>query len=157
MEEKIIDIYSKGEYPADALSNFYAYAFQMDGVPCASMEGFLQALKYHNPKEQPAVCALVGLEAKHAGAKKRRWKIQRRVWWQGRAYGLFSDELQQLIDRAYLALYDQNADFRRALADTGEAKLVHTIGRHDMRKTILTEYHFVRRIEMLRLRMRCQG
>ena len=36
----IIDVYSKGEYPADALSNFYPHAFVIDGIQCASMEGF---------------------------------------------------------------------------------------------------------------------
>ena len=150
MENRIIDIYSKGEYPADALSNFFPHAFRMDGIGCGSMEGFLQALKYKDPEKQAAVCALSGLEAKNAGTKKRLWKIQKRVWWQGKAYGLFSDDLQQLIDRAYRALYEQSEAFRRALRDTQGAALTHTIGRHDMRKTILTEYHFVRRIERLR-------
>lgn len=150
MEKRIVDVYSKGAYPADALSNFYAYDFNMDGVACASLEGFLQALKYRDPKKQAAVCALTGIDAKNAGAKKRLWKLQKRVWWQGKAYGLFSDDLQMLIDRAYRALYDQSAAFRQALKDTEGAELVHTIGRHDMRKTILTEYHFIRRLEALR-------
>lgn len=150
MEKRTIDIYSQGEYPSDALSNFYPHAFEMDGVKCASLEGFLQALKYRSPERQAAVCALAGLDAKNAGAKKRLWKIRKRVWWQGKEYGLFSDDLQILIDRAYRALYDQSEGFRRALEDTEGAALSHTIGRHDMRKTILTEYHFVRRIEWLR-------
>ncbi len=42
----MIDIHSKGAYPSDALSNFAAYEFMVDGIPCASMEGFLQSLKF---------------------------------------------------------------------------------------------------------------
>jgi hypothetical protein len=36
-----MDIGSRGEYPAGALSNFSAHGFVVDGVRCASMEGFL--------------------------------------------------------------------------------------------------------------------
>ena len=52
MEQKTIDIHSKGDYPANVLSNFYPNEFELDGVRCASMEGFLQSLKFKNPKKQ---------------------------------------------------------------------------------------------------------
>ena len=150
LTENMIDIYSKGEYPSSALSNFAEHHFAMDGVPCGSMEGFLQSLKYREPSEQARVCSLVGKQAKRAGEKKHLWKLIRTVWWRGKAYGLFSDELQMLIDRAYHEMYEQSPSFRQALADAGEKKLVHTMGKKDMRETILTEYQFVRRLEQLR-------
>lgn len=53
-----IDIYSKSEYPAKVLSNFYSNAFEIDGVKCRSMESFLQSLKYKNTRRQIEVCAL---------------------------------------------------------------------------------------------------
>jgi predicted NAD-dependent protein-ADP-ribosyltransferase YbiA (DUF1768 family) len=37
-----MDIGSRHGYPANALSNFAPHPFNMDGVACASMEGFLQ-------------------------------------------------------------------------------------------------------------------
>lgn len=150
--EDVIDIYSKGEYPSSALSNFAEHHFTLDGIPCGSMEGFLQSLKYREPTKQAQICSLVGKEAKRAGEKKRLWKLTKKVWWQGKAYGLFSDELQRLIDRAYREMYEQSPSFRQALADAGDKELVHTMGKKDMRTTILTEYQFVRRLEALRER-----
>lgn len=41
-----LDIKWKNPYPANVLSNFYSNAFVIDGVHCASMEGFLQSLKF---------------------------------------------------------------------------------------------------------------
>lgn len=41
-----INIYSKGRYSANALSNFYSHSFAFEGfknIPC--MEAFLQSLK----------------------------------------------------------------------------------------------------------------
>ena len=67
---KTIDIYSKGDYPADVLSNFYPNEFVIDGVRCGGMEGFLQSLKFKSRKKQDAVAALSGKDA-----KERRTKI----------------------------------------------------------------------------------
>ena len=38
----LMEIGSKGKYPSNALSNFAPHPFVMDGVECASMEGFLK-------------------------------------------------------------------------------------------------------------------
>ncbi len=145
-----VDIYSKGEYPSDALSNFAEHHFVMDGVACGSMEGFLQSLKYRSPMKQTEVCALVGKDAKKAGERKRFWKLSKTVWWRGTAYSLFSDDLQMLIDRAYREMYEQCPGFRQALADTAGQTLMHSMGKKNMRETILTEYQFVRRLDYLR-------
>lgn len=60
----MIDIHSQGAYPSDALSNFAAHEFMVDGIPCASMEGFLQSLKFMRKPKQKRICRLVGKEAK---------------------------------------------------------------------------------------------
>ena len=62
---RIINIYSKGKYPADALSNFAPHSFDFDGVtgiPC--MEAFLQSLKFEDEAEQQKVLRLSGKEEK---------------------------------------------------------------------------------------------
>ena len=59
-------------YPSGALSNFAPHPFVIDGVECASMEGFLQSLKFKEPEMQKHVCLLVGKAAKFKGKKKRR-------------------------------------------------------------------------------------
>lgn len=38
-----MDIRSGKDYPSSALSNFAPHPFEIDGVKCASMEGFLQS------------------------------------------------------------------------------------------------------------------
>ena len=47
-----MDISSGAGYPASSLSNFAPHAFEIDNVKCASMEGFLQALKFQSPEMQ---------------------------------------------------------------------------------------------------------
>ncbi len=144
-----MEIYSKGEYPSDMLSNFAAHTFELDGVVCNSMEGFLQGLKYRNPARQARICLLVGKDAKLAGKNKWLWKIMRTVWWRGKPIKRLEEDFQRLIDRAYDALYE-NADFRRALLDSGEEPLLHSMGKTNPRKTVLTEREFVTRLERLR-------
>ena len=59
-----MDIGSGTAYPSCALSNFAPHPFIIDGVECASMEGFLQSLKFKSPEMQRHVCTLVGKAAK---------------------------------------------------------------------------------------------
>lgn len=149
----MIDIHSKAEYPSCELSNFAEHHFVIDGVSCNSMEGFLQSLKYKSPKTQLKICLKVGTEAKLAGKKRKFWKVSKKVYWQGKHMSLFSDELQILIDRAYLACFEQCPEYRKALLDTGNEALFHSIGERNGAKTILTEYNFIRRLDTLKMRL----
>ena len=148
----IIDIHSKGDYPSCALSNFAGYEFCVDGVKCSSMEGFLQSLKFRNTAKQRQVCLLVGIEAKNAsrrGFSQLRWRVTHNLYWQGRRMSRYSDEYQQLLDRAYSELA-QNEEFVNALKSSCGNALVHSIGKTNTKETILTEYEFVSRLEILR-------
>lgn len=124
----MIDIYSKGDFPSNVLSNFASNDFIIDGVECASMEGFLQSLKFHGKNKQRKICHLTGKEAKNAAGKLHnlRWKITQTLYWNGRKYKRESQEYLQLITRAYDAIY-QNEKFRKALVTTGNKKLCHSI------------------------------
>lgn len=64
-----MDIGSGTGYPSANLSNFHPHTFTIDGINCASMEGFLQSLKFENPDMQAQVCTLVGKKAKFKGKK----------------------------------------------------------------------------------------
>ena len=66
-----MDIGTGTGYPSTALSNFAPHSFVIYGVECASMEGFLQSLKFSNPEMQKEVCKLVGKAAKFKGKKKK--------------------------------------------------------------------------------------
>ena len=144
-----MEIYSKGDYPANILSNFAPNSFVFDGVECASMEGFLQALKFRNVNKQLKVCALTGKDAKEAGTKKFLWKITGNVWWQGRKLKRVSEDFDKLLDAAYHALC-ANQEFCNALVASKGLELRHSMGKHNKRKTILTEEEFVQILTSLR-------
>ena len=144
-----IDIRAGAPGPAGALSNFAPNAFCFDGVACASMEGFLQGLKVADPAGQANVCALAGDAAKAEG-QRHDWRASGVLWWRGWKIDRFAGEYQLLLDRAYLALLAQSGAFRDALAATGTARLVHAVGKHDPRETVLTEAELCDRLMALR-------
>ena len=143
-----MDIGSTMEYPSSALSNFAPHAFVIDGVECASMEGFLQSLKFKNPEIQKEVCKLVGKKAKFKGKHKKWWKTQT-LYWQGKEYKRDSDEYQELLDRAYNELA-KNTSFRKALLATHNATLTHSIGKRKINETVLTTNEFISRLYRIR-------
>ena len=68
-----INIYSKGKYPANMLSNFAPHEFDFDGykrIPC--MESFLQSLKIQDVVDQRRVLYMTAKEAKAYGGT-RSW------------------------------------------------------------------------------------
>ncbi len=74
----MIDIHSKGAYPSAALSNFAAYESMVDGVPCASMEGFLQSLKFVRKSKQKQICRLKNDLGR---PQNLRWKLTQNLYW----------------------------------------------------------------------------
>jgi predicted NAD-dependent protein-ADP-ribosyltransferase YbiA (DUF1768 family) len=149
-----MDIGSGSGYPAGHLSNFTPHPFVLDGVECASMEGFLQGLNFDNPEIQVEVCKLTGIAAKRRGGKRNKaWKRVQKLWWQGTAYGRQSKEYQTLLDRAYRAMAE-NTKFKAALLASGDAHLTHSIGNHNPSQTVLTKAEFCRRLTRLRETLR---
>lgn len=141
-----MDIRSKNGYPASALSNFAPHPFVIDGIKCASMEGFLQSLKFKNPAMQIEVCRLVGLKAKYKGKKKNWWKDQL-LYHQGEAIDRHSAAYQDLIDKAYNALFG-NSKFRAALA-ASSGVFTHNIGNDNPVRTVLTRHEFCSQLKRL--------
>ena len=132
-----MDIGSGSGYPSAALSNFAPHPFVLDGVEIASMEGFLQSLKFKNVDMQKYVCTLVGKAAKYKGKDKKWWQTQT-LYWQDKEYKRDSKEYQLLLNRAYNALY-QNEGFKKALEASKPGILTHSIGKNDESKTVLTQ------------------
>lgn len=147
-----MDIGSKSGYPSSALSNFAPHRFIFDGVECNSMEGWLQSLKSRNHDVQIERCKLVGYAAKKSGSKIN-WQREQLLWWKGESYRRQGKEYQDLLDRAYEAL-SQNEGFRKALLATGDAVLTHNIGRTNEKETVLTRSEFCGRLMRIRERLR---
>ncbi len=143
----VIDISWKRPYPGGDLSNFEPRAFMVDDVPCASMEGFLQGLKFSDPQTQRSVCQLIGEDAKAQG-QTQHWQTTG-LWWQGRRLDRFGDEYQTLLTKAYDALAEHPA-FKAAMRDTETAILTHDVGKDDPTDTVLTRDEFCAQMRRLR-------
>lgn len=146
-----MDIGSGNGYPESALSNFAPHQFEIDGITCHSMEGFLQSLKFQNPDMQAHVCTLVGKKAKFKG-KKKKWYRSQTLYWQGQEINRHGQEYQDLLDKAFEAL-GQNQGFKKALLATQNATLTHSIGKNKATETILTKQEFCSRLTKLRTKL----
>ncbi len=143
-----MEIGSGAGYPASALSNFSPHPFILDGVKIASMEGFLQSLKFSSIEMQVYVCTLVGKAAKFKG-KRKNWYRTQKLYWLGVELDRKSKEYQHLLDRAYAAMFEQSSSFRNALKAANTNVFTHSMGKKDETKTVLTEQEFCLRLREL--------
>ena len=135
-ETNTLDIRSNGLYPSNVLSNLCSNGFRLDGLICGSMEGFLQSLKRKELDKQRQICSMKGGNARKMSVTS--WQTDQIVWWKGQAIDRQSEEYQQLIRRAYQAMFEQNERFRTALMQTRGMNLAHSSGEVNPYKTILT-------------------
>lgn len=143
-----MDIRSGGKYPSNKLSNFAVHHFIFEEIKCASMEGFLQSLKFKSVEMQEYVCTLSGKAAKMKGSGKN-WQTKQILWWKGVPIQRKSDEYQLLIKNAYDAL-STNEGFQRALLSTNNATLKHSMGNKSEAATVLTEKEFCSNLTRVR-------
>lgn len=149
-----MDVHSKSPYPASAISNFEYYFFRFDDVACHSMEGLLQSFKFEETELQEEICKLSGMAAKRRGQERNKtWKKVQTLWWKGQAYNRHGKSYQKLLDRAFEAL-GSNEFFCRALLDSGNEVLTHSIGSRDPHETVLTEKEFCERLTKIRKQLR---
>jgi hypothetical protein len=114
-------------------------------------QGLLQALKFDKAHIQVEVCKLVGKAAKARGsARNAAWQRVQTLWWKGQVMPRKSKEYQEFLDRAYKAMFDQCASFRKALKATGDATITHSIGKNKEAETVLTERELCSRLMKLR-------
>ena len=146
-----MDIGSGSGYPSSALSNFAPHPFVVDGVECSSIEGFLQSLKFNNPEMQKEICKMVGKQAKFKG-KNKKWYRTQILYWQGVEYKRDSKEYQDLLDKAFNAL-SENEGFKKALLATKNATLKHSLGKKKIEETVLTKQEFCSRLLKIRTRL----
>lgn len=144
-----MDIGSGRGYPESALSNFAPHPFTLDEVPIASMEGFLQSLKFPQPEMQKYVCTLVGRAAKAKGRGKD-WQRTGKLHWQGKEIDRYAKEYQDLLDRAFWTLYSTNESAKKALLASQDAVLEHSIGKRKESDTVLTRSEFCGRLTRIR-------
>ena len=136
-ETNTLDIRSNGLYPSGVLSNLCSNGFRFEGMVCGSMEGFLQSLKQQDRDKQRQICSMKGGNARKRSVTS--WQTDQVVWWRGQAFDRQGEEYQQLLRRAYKAMFEQNERFRVALMSTRGVTLTHSTGERNPYKTIITE------------------
>lgn len=147
----VLNIGSDSSWLANVLSNFAATSFVIDGIKCASIEGFIQALKFPNPEMQVHVCSLIGKKAKFKGKKaNKRVKQTQKVWWQGQEFGFRSLEHFSLIERALRAKFTQNKRAQKALLATINMTLTHDLGHPKSPHTSLPAREFISMLYKIR-------
>lgn len=131
----ILNIGSKSDdWRAKCLSNFSADQFILDGMQIASVEGFIQGIKFPegDSRQEQAFCS-VGRDAKRFG----RSAEQKFVWWQGQVIPYWTREHHCLIERAIRAKFEQNLGALKALLATKGMTLTHDLGHPESYNTSL--------------------
>ena len=150
-----MDIGKNSTGVASRLSNFTARNFVVtigtESLACASMEGFLQALKYENPDAQRITAMMVGYAAKKKGRSRNRyWQSKQTLWWNAEPILRNSKAYSNLITAAYDAMYMQSESLRNDLKTCKGVNFTHSIGNNDERQTVLTEREFCAQLRRLR-------
>jgi predicted NAD-dependent protein-ADP-ribosyltransferase YbiA (DUF1768 family) len=117
--------YRSADWRGHVLANFPAFPFMLDGTAMASVEGFVQGIKFPEHHESRAAAfSSWGEVAKHFGSDAERVS----VWWNGSTIAYGSDEHHRLIARAIRAKFAFNEGARLALKATVGLVLKHEIG-----------------------------
>lgn len=69
--------------------------------------------------------------------------------WQGQEIDRFGAEYQELLNKAYDAVFE-NKEFREALRASGKRTFIHSMGKNDPRQTVLTEKELCDQLYILR-------
>lgn len=132
---------------ARELSNFQRRRFVLDGVTLASVEGFVQGIKYPpGHPDRAEVFTLANIKAK----QKSPGKSPPCVWWNGEEIAYGSKEHHALIERAIRASFEQNPIALALLYSTKGMTLTHDLGHPESPHTCLPAKVFCEILTRLR-------
>ncbi len=148
--KNFIDISYRGEGIGSTISNLHPFSFNMDGVICESMEGFIRSLVEKNHSVQKEICKLSGVNAYKLKFALRDWRDSGLVYWQGKEYARESDEYNQLITEAFDSLFHCSGLFSKILISTRGKFLTHSIGCYYKSESLLTATEYISQLYRLR-------
>lgn len=140
------DMNLHAEYAYQSVSIFEKYTFSLDGIVCVSLESFLQALKFKDSQIQLSVCSMPPQEARKYGRRKKRWRRNGKLWWNGSLINRAGPEYQILLDRVFCELC-KNTAFTDALQNCGDLEILKGTA---VSPIPLTEEEFVSRMVKMR-------
>jgi len=126
MTDKTINIaYTSDDWRGVALSNFSLSPFLLDGVLLASIEGFIQGIKF--PEGHPAraqAFASIAWQAKEHG----RGADKVFAYWRGAEIPFGSADHHRLVERALRAKFAQSQGLCHVLRATEGLDITHQTG-----------------------------
>ncbi len=131
----VLNIGSRSDdWRARHLSNFSSIPFILDNVVVASVEGFIQGIKFpENHINRLLAFQSTGVEAKRFGRKAEH----KFVWWNEKTIPYNSSEHHQLIEKAIRAKFGQSSVAMIALQTTAGMVLTHDLGHPENPNTCL--------------------
>jgi len=130
-----------------ALSNFGLSPFVLDETLFASVEGFIQGIKFpEGDSKRDAAFASSGWRAKSLGDTADRSG----AYWGGVRLTYGSPDHHRLIERAIRARIGQSKGLQEALKSTGDAALIHDTGAAESPMTSLPAAVFCRILSEIR-------
>ena len=146
--QPVINIAANAEdWRGVALSNFCLSPFVLEGVLLASVEGFIQGIKFRpGDPLRPAAFGSSGFEAKAFSARAGRAG----AWWADQQHEYGSPSHLALIESAIRARIAQNGGLQAALRSTNPATIVHETGVPESPWTSLKASDFCRIITAIR-------
>lgn len=150
------DINNDRGYPFGMLDPSAPVRFEIDGVECAGLDGFIESLKFESIKDQKNVTRFVGQAAKDRGKNKDNpgnQKADRIIYWQGRSFKRNSKEFDALLNRVFrqMAL---NKRWQAALIATENSDFSHSKGKSFKKDTLLTRNELIKNLKDLRTELR---
>ena len=164
VQEKPVNIVSYS-HRTKFISNFAETPFTLGNESFASVEAFIQAIKYpEDHPERERVKTLSGSEAKKAGSGPVMSTIVKalsagekaHVYWNGSRVAFQSDEHHHLIANAMAAKFEQDSGAAAQLLATKDRPLIHKPGRRntDSPYTSLPNEKFCQILTSIRTRLR---
>jgi hypothetical protein len=144
----VINIVYQGRY--SILSNLAHTPFTVDQLKFASVEAFVQSIKWPEGPKRERIQLLWGFEAQRAGnninkqIRRMLSEGQRKacVYWGGRSIEYRSGEHLSLIERAIRAKFETHSEARDCLKTTGDVPLAHEMGKKERPTTSLPAAEF---------------
>jgi len=143
--DKIVDIAYK-DPESSVLSNLFPRIILIDGITYHSLEAFFRGLCWNGSQSvlENEIAILSGLNAWRIRYVLPDWRQKQILYHNGKEIPRESEEYQRLLEYAYDCMFEQSIIFQNALRKTKGKILMHTLGNHNPKETLLTEEEYMR-------------
>lgn len=132
---------------AGRLRTFEERCFVFDEILCSSIESVLESFKFKEVERQKEICILSAADAYVEGQsiEALKWENNQKLYWNGIEYERNSSEYQNLLDRLFQTVFEQDAQFRLDVAFLKNAAVQSNLGGFLPEKNVITKDEFIER------------